>query len=43
MQGVFTDAEVIVQAFKDNTLTQLHNKAAHDEVMTRDEARQVRA
>jgi hypothetical protein len=43
MQSVFTDAEVIVQAFKDNALTQIRNKAAHDEVMTRDEARQMRA
>jgi len=43
MQRVFTDAEVIVPAFKDNALTPLRNKAAHDEGLTRDEAHQMRA
>jgi hypothetical protein len=38
-----TDLQSLIDAFKDQTKVDLRNKAAHAEVLTRDEAQQIRA
>ena len=43
MRTVFGDESAIITAFKDNEQIEVRNKAAHDEVLSRDEARQARA
>jgi hypothetical protein len=43
MTPLFTNLQVVIDAFKDNAQIDLRNKAAHAEVLTKAEAQQIRA
>src|SRR5690606_11033738 len=43
MTPLFTNLQVVIDAFKDNKQVELRNNAAHAEVLTKAEAQQIRA